>query len=132
MTAVVERIAGLTRLEHARAAAFSYSATLNDVTHLLELLSTAKLDDLAEHADKDVQRAIALGHLQSVLDCLTHSLRRFDVHTRCAPPDALQDLVAEALTSCGNELCENQVAPWDASTCSPECAAAYAWQVGER
>jgi len=131
MTTVVEQVAGLTRLERARAAAFSYSATINDVTHLLELLSTAKLDDLAEHADKDVQRAIALGHLQSVLDCLTHSLRRFDVHTRCAPPAALADLVAEMLQSCGNALCDESVSPWDACCCSPECHNYHASQVGE-
>lgn len=132
MSALVE-LAGRSRLEHARADAFSSQATIEDVAHLLCLLGSASLDDLADHADKDMQRAMALGSLQGMATCLAQSLRQFDVHTRCAPPDALRDLVAEALQPCvgSPDGCLEDRAPWEDMACDTDCKNRYLRSVGE-
>lgn len=132
MTAVTE-LARQTMLEHARAAAFSHRATLNDVIHLLDLLGKASLDDLAEHADKDMQRAMALGTMQGLSSCLAGTLRQFDRHTRCAPPDALKDVVAQALQPCvgSPDGCGEDVAPWEDMACDLDCTNSYLRSVGE-
>jgi len=131
----IVQVAAPARLEAAKTAAFSYGATLQDTLHLLELLSTATLDTLAvprDDGDGDVQRAVALAHVQAALDCLTHTLRRFSPDVRCAPVEALNDVVAETLRDCPGVGCPQSVAPWDGSTCGDaRCAAEFARAVGE-
>lgn len=135
MTAIAE-LAQQTVFERARAAAFSSHATLNDVIDLLDRMGRARLADLVERddVDDDMKRAMALGTMQGLAGCLATTLRQFDRHTRCAPPEALKDVVAEALQPCCASWngCDEDVAPWeDMAHDSVDCKNSYLRSVGE-
>lgn len=78
-------------------------ATIDDVRSLLAV--TGRQMALGE---VDAIRATAILHVA------VEALGRFDEHTRCAPPTALKDAVAEFGDPCAADDCDGLVFPWEA------------------
>ena len=92
--------------------------TLTDISAVLHIIGTA--DDI------DGVRIQALAFLAA------RALGKFSTAVRYAPPDALNDVVADVMHVCWGPLCDNEVAPWEGEDfCSPSCRNAYLVANGE-
>lgn len=127
-TTAVERTAAPARLERHRDACTETDAPLDVFLGYLRELANADLDALApDTGDRDVARAVALGHLQGALKALTlHMTSRFSADVRSAPPSGLAAVVEDARVPCKNTLCASSRLPWDSGDrfCDDRCETA--------